>query len=48
MNFLGKMRLMIKLKARKDQSFTLSFEDIFLEKPQEGSQNDPPSCFTVK
>ena len=37
--------LMIILKVTKTQGFTLSLEDTFLEKPQEGGQidhNNPP------
>ena len=36
MKFSGKMRLMIILKVTKSQGFTLSLEDTFFEKPQEG------------
>ena len=36
MKFSGKMRLMIILKVSKNQGFTLSLEDTFFEKPQEG------------
>ena len=36
-NFLGKMWLKIILKFTKNQRFTLSLEDLFLEKPQGGS-----------
>ena len=35
--FSGKMWLMIILKVGKNHGFTLSLEDTFLEKPQEGS-----------
>ena len=44
MKFSGKMRLMIILKVTKSQGFTLSLEDTFFEKPQdggEGGQTDP-------
>ena len=34
MKFSGKMCVMIILKVRKNQGFTLSLEDIFFEKPQ--------------
>ena len=37
MKFSGKMCLKIILKATKNQGFTLSLEDTFLEKPQEES-----------
>ena len=36
MNFSGKLGLMITLKVTKDQGFTLSLEDTFLEKTQVG------------
>ena len=36
MKFSGKMWRMIILKAIKNQGFTLSLEDVFLEKLQEG------------
>ena len=34
MKFSRKLGLMIKLKVTKNQRFTLSLEDTFLEKPQ--------------
>ena len=34
MKFSGKMQLMIILKVRKNQGFTLSLEDTFFEKSQ--------------
>ena len=36
MTFSKKIYPMIILKVTKKQGFTLSFEDTFLEKPQEG------------
>ena len=36
MKFLGKMWLMIILKVKKNQGFTLSLEDTFFKKPQGG------------
>ena len=39
---------MIILKVTKKQGFTLSLEDTFFEKPQEGGQIDRPSRFRVK
>ena len=36
MKFSGKMYLMMILKVTKNQGFTLSLEDTFFEKPQEG------------
>ena len=36
MKFLGKLWLIIILKVTKNHGFTLSLEDIFLEKPQDG------------
>ena len=36
MKFLRKMYLMIILKVTKNQSFTLSLEDTFFEKPLGG------------
>ena len=41
MKFSGKIWLMIILKFTKNQSFTLSLEDTFLEKPQGGSSWPP-------
>ena len=38
---------MIILKATKNQSFTLSLEDTFLEKTQ-GSQTDPPTFLGLR
>ena len=43
MKFSGKMWLMIVLKVTKNQGFTLSLENTFLEKPQ-GCQIDPTSA----
>ena len=42
MKFPGKMCFEITLKVTKKQGFTLSFEDTFFEKPQEGGQSDTP------
>ena len=39
---------MIILKVTKNQGFTLSLEDAIFEKPKEGGQIDPPSCFKVE
>ena len=36
MKFSGKMCLKIKLKVTKNQGSTLSLEDTFFEKPQDG------------
>ena len=36
MKFSEKMRLLIILKVKENQDFTLSLEDTFLEKPQGG------------
>ena len=36
MKFSGKMCLKVILKVTKNQGFTLSLEDTFFEKPQEG------------
>ena len=47
MEFSGKMWLMIILKVAKNQSCTLSLEDVFLEKPHVVS-NWPSSLFRVK
>ena len=43
MEFSGNLCLMIILKVKKNQGFTLYLEDTFFEKPQErgGSQIDP-------
>ena len=39
------MWFMIILKVTKNQDFTISLEDIFLEKPKGGGgQIDPPVC----
>ena len=38
----------IKLKVRKKRGSTLSLEDIFLEKPQGGSQSDPSAFYELK
>ena len=38
MEFSGKMCFMIMLKVTKTQSFTLSLEDTFFEKPQRGGE----------
>ena len=50
MKFSGKMSLMIILKVKKkqQQGFTLSLEDTFLEKPQGGKLNPTTSPFRVK
>ena len=49
MKFSGKMWLMIILKVTKKLGFTLSLENIFLEKPQGGGgSNWPPSLLRVK
>ena len=42
MKFLEKMSLKIILKVTKNQGLTFSLEDTIFEKPQEGSQIDPP------
>ena len=34
MNFSGKMRLMIILKVRKKEGFTVGLKDTFFKKPQ--------------
>ena len=39
MKFSGKMCPMIILKVTENQAFTLSLEDTFFEKPQEGVIN---------
>ena len=46
MKFSGKMSLMIVLKVTKKQSFTLSLEDTFLEKPQRESNWPVPPAFS--
>ena len=46
MKFSAKMWLMIVLKVTEKQGFTLFLEDIFLEKPQGGS--NWPSLIKVK
>ena len=43
MKFSGKMCLMIILKVRKNQGFTLSVEDTFFEKLQGGQIDSPPA-----
>ena len=43
MEFSGKMWLMIILKVTKNQNFTVSLEDTFLEKLWGESQIHPPS-----
>ena len=48
MKFSGMMWLMIISKVTKKQSFTLSLEDTFFDKPQGGGSNWPPSHFKVK
>ena len=45
--FSGKMWLMVMLRVTKNQSFTLSLDDTFLEKPQWG-QTDSCSRLRVK
>ena len=57
MNFSGKMCLKIILKVIKNQGFTLSVDDAFFKKPQDGSEDQfelppppppyPTSRFTV-
>ena len=42
MKFSGKVCLKIILKVTKTQGFTLSVEDTFFEKPQEGQIPPPP------
>ena len=46
--FFEETWFIIILKITKEQVFTLSLEDIFLEKPQGGSSDWPPSLFRVK
>ena len=49
MKFSGKMWLMIILKVKKEQGFTLSLEDTFFEKPQGwGGQIDPPAVLGLQ
>ena len=54
MRFSGKMRLKIILEVTKNQGFSLSLEDTFFEKPQQGGgrggqiDSPPPSRFRVK
>ena len=51
MKFSGKMWLMIILKVTKHQGFTLSLEDAFSEKPQEGiklSSLPSPNLLRIK
>ena len=43
--FSGEMWLMTILKVPKNQGFTLSLEDTFLEKPQGGSNSPSPPAF---
>ena len=45
MKFSWKKWLMIILKATKNQGFTLSLEDTFLEKSQGGVKLPPPKAF---
>ena len=42
MKFSGKLLLWIILKATKSHGFTLSLEDTFFEKPQEGRKKGSP------
>ena len=48
MKFSEKMLLKIILKVTKDQRFTLSMEDTFLEKPLMVGQIDPQSFEGLK
>ena len=48
MKFSGEMCFKIILKVTKSQGFTLSLEDTFFKKPQEGVKLTPPSRFRVK
>ena len=43
MKFSGMMCLMIILKVTKNQGLTLSLEDTFFKKPQEGVKLTPPT-----
>ena len=48
MKFLEKMRLMIRLKVTKNQGFTLSLENKFLQKPQGASKWPLPALLGSK
>ena len=48
MKLSEKMWFMIIFKLTKNQSFTLSLENTFLEKPQGRHREEPPSRFRVK
>ena len=48
MKLSEKMWFMIIFKLTKNQSFTLSLENTFLEKPQVWHREEPPSRFRVK
>ena len=47
MKFLRKGVFWDNIKSHKKQGFTLCLEDTFFEKPQEGSQFDPPRPIRV-
>ena len=51
MKFSGKMCFKIILKVTKNQGFTLSLEDTFFEKPQDGQVDpslNPPAVLGLK